>query len=102
MPAGNATTTPPACLLTAAAHDAGGRPVAPGVQAQLVQVQAHAGEHLEQGELLLGGLVHKSRAGGVALGPVAVIHQVEGATFGWSLGVFVGLLQIFVPALERT
>lgn len=91
--------TPSAHLLTAAAHDAGSVAVAPRVQAQLVQVQAHAGQHLEQGELLLGGLVHQSGAGGVALGPVAVVHQVEGATLSW--GLFAGLLQTLVPALER-
>lgn len=70
-----------------------------GIQAQLLEVKTHGYQHLEQGELLLGGLVHQGRAGGVALGPLAGVHQVKRATFGRG-PVVAGCLQIPVPALQ--
>lgn len=88
--------------LTAAADNAGGGTVAFEVQAHLLEVQTHVGQNLEQGQLLLRGLVDESGAGRVTLGPLAAIDQMKGAAFEWRFVVLVGLLQALVPALKRT
>lgn len=69
-----------------------------GIQAQLLEVKAHGCQHLEQGELLLGGLIHQGWAGGVALGPLAGVHKVKRTSFGRG-SVVAGCLQTPVPAV---
>lgn len=70
-----------------------------GIQSQLLEVKSHGYQHLEQGEFLLGGLVHQGWAGGVALGPLACVHQVKRTSF--SRGpVVAGSLQTPFPAVQ--
>lgn len=70
-----------------------------GIQSKLLQVKSHGPQNLEQGELLLGDPIHQGWAGGVALGPLAGIHQVKRASFGRGL-VVTGCLQTPVPAVQ--
>lgn len=47
------------------------------VQSQLMQVQTHAGQHLEKSHLLLCDLIDQSRTRGIALRPSAVIDEMK-------------------------
>lgn len=87
-------------LATVANHAGGSAAVSPCVQTKFLQVHTHTGQHLEQGHLLLRGLVDKRRTRRVALRPLARVNQVERATFQCCLAVLVGLLKASVPALE--
>lgn len=72
-----------------------------GIQAQPLEVQTHGYQHLEQGKLLLGGLIHQSWAGGVTLWPLTGIHEVKRTSF--SRGpVVTYCFQTPVPALKGT
>lgn len=89
-------------LATIADHAGGSAGVAPCLQAELLQIYAHAGQHLEQGHLLLRGVVDQGWTCWVALRPLACVDQVEGAAFQCRLAVLIGLLKASVPALECT
>lgn len=69
------------------------------IHSQLVEVESHGDQHLEEGELLVGGLVHQGWAGGVALGHLAGVQQVERTPFSRSL-VVARCIQAPLPALE--
>lgn len=89
------------CLATIADHAGQRVCISLGIQAQLLQVKTHGNQHLEQSGLLLGGLVHQGWAGGVALRPLAGVHQVERAAFGRA-SVVACCLQTPVPAVQGT
>lgn len=102
------------CVSSAAAAEhlqqrPGVHPLLPG---RLLHVQAHVPEDLRGAHLLARGLVVDGRARGVALGPRAAVHQVEGAAPGGrgpgspaavtpvAAVDVVALLQAPVPAVE--
>lgn len=62
-------------------------------------MKSHGHQNLEQRELLLGDPIHQGWAGGVALGPLAGVHQVKRTSFGRGL-VVTGRLQTPVPAVQ--
>lgn len=64
-----------------------------------MEVKSQSYQHLEQGEFPLAGLVNQGWAGGVALGPLAGVHQVKRTSFGMG-PVVAGCLQIPVPAVQ--
>lgn len=70
------TTIANANLATTADH--AGRNISAYIQAELLQVQAHTGQHLEQSHFLLRGLVNQCWTGWVALWPLAVIDEMKG------------------------
>lgn len=95
---------PKACytikLLATIADHAGQRIcVSLAIHSQLVEVESHGDQHLEEGELLLGGLVHQGRAGGVALGHLADVQQVERTPFSRGL-VVARCIQAPLPAVQ--
>lgn len=87
------------CLSTTADHPDQRIYIFLGIQAQLLEVNAQGYQYLGQGELPLGGLVHHSWAGGVALRPLAGVHQVERAASGRG-PVVACCLETPVPALQ--
>lgn len=72
------------------------------IQAELLQVQAHTGQHLEQSHLLLCGLVNQGWTSWIALWPLTVIDEMKGTALQSSFAVLIGLLKTFVPALQST
>lgn len=64
-----------------------------------MEVESHGDQHLEEGKLLVGGLVHKGWAGGVALGHLACVQQVERTPFSRGL-VVASCIQAPLPALQ--
>lgn len=70
------TTAANANLATTADHP--GWNISAYIQAKLLQVQAHTGQHLEQSHFLLCGLVNQGWTGWIALWPLAVINEMKG------------------------
>lgn len=69
------------------------------IQAELLQVQAHTGQHLEQSHLLLSGLVDQGWTGWIALWPLAAIDEMKGTALQSGFAVLISLLKTSVPAL---
>lgn len=69
------------------------------IQSQPLEVESHGDQHLEQGEFLLGGLVHQGWAGGVALRHLAGVQQVKRTPSGGG-PVVARRIQTPVPALQ--
>lgn len=87
-------------LATAADHSS--RNIFSCIQSQLMQVQTHAGQHLEKSHLLLCDLIDQSRTGGIALRPLAVIYEMKWTALQSGFTVLIGLLKTSVPTLKRT
>lgn len=90
----------PTELLATIADHAGQRLcISLAIHSQLVEVESHGEQHLEEAQLLVGGLVHQGRAGGVALGHLADVQQVKRTPFSWGL-VVACCIQAPLPALQ--
>lgn len=76
-----------------------------GLQALLLRhglhVKAHVHEELGHVHLLPRELVPDGGAGGVAVGPGAAVHQVDGAALQGGFAGLVAVVQASVPAVQR-
>lgn len=86
-------------LATIAGHAGQGISISLAIYSQLLEVESHGEQHLDEGQLLLGGLVHQGWAGGVALGDLADVQQVERTAFSRGL-VVACCIQVPLPALQ--
>lgn len=76
-----------------------------GLQALLLchrlHVEAHVHEELGHIHLLPRELVPDGRARGVAVGPGAAVHQVDGAALQWGFAGLMAVVEASVPAMKR-